>query len=160
VSTLNRSTIQARYTQVMAGIAKHITTSVSLAATAYTAATLAAPFQAWISAAAALATAKASFHAAVVAEQAAYKTAQTLWLLLQAYARTTYGADTATLADFGYAPEKHTAPTPEVQVAAAAKRKATRAARHTMGSVQKKAVTGASPAPETTAAPVVPPATK
>jgi hypothetical protein len=47
------------------------------------------------------------------------------------------------LADFGLRPKK--APTPltvEEKAAAAAKRKATRVARNTMGSQQKKAVTG------------------
>jgi hypothetical protein len=48
-----------------------------------------------------------------------------------------------TLADFGLKPRKvRAAPTPEEKVAAAAKAKATRAARHTMGSKQKKGVKG------------------
>jgi hypothetical protein len=48
-----------------------------------------------------------------------------------------------TLAEFGLKPRKaRTAPTPEQKVAAAAKAKATRAARHTMGTTQKKSVKG------------------
>jgi hypothetical protein len=46
------------------------------------------------------------------------------------------------LADFGLKPRKVRVTTPEQKQAAAAKAKATRAARHTMGSQQKKAVKG------------------
>jgi hypothetical protein len=78
---------------------------------------------------------------------------------VQTYARYAYATDTATLADFGFGPVKHTEPSPAVKAAAAVKARATRAARHTMGKVQKKAITGAAtaPAPATSngAAPVV-----
>jgi len=66
--------VHARYTQVIAGIGKRITTAVTLANTTYaTAANLAEPFQAWIGAAAATASAKAAYHAAVLNEEALYK---------------------------------------------------------------------------------------
>jgi hypothetical protein len=47
-----------------------------------------------------------------------------------------------TLADFGLSPRKVSVVSPETKVAAAAKAKATREARHTMGKNQKKAVKG------------------
>ena len=47
-----------------------------------------------------------------------------------------------TLADFGLTPRKARVVTPEEQVIAAAKAKATRAARHTMGKKQKAAIKG------------------
>jgi len=59
------------------------------------------------------------------------------WLL------ATYGSSPAILAEFGLAPRKKRAPLDSTQRAAAvAKGAATRAARHTMGSQQKKAVKG------------------
>jgi hypothetical protein len=48
-----------------------------------------------------------------------------------------------TLADFGLTPRKPHVVTPAVKVAAAAKAKATRAARHTMGAQQKAGIKGA-----------------
>jgi hypothetical protein len=46
------------------------------------------------------------------------------------------------LADFGFAPPKAATRTPEEKAAAAAKAKATREARHTLGKSQKKTVKG------------------
>jgi hypothetical protein len=67
----------------------------------------------------------------------------------------------ATLNDFGMRPPKVAqAPTVKVKAEAVDKRAATRVARHTMGKVQRKAVTGASvstPAPVAPAAPVAAP---
>jgi hypothetical protein len=55
----------------------------------------------------------------------------------------TFAGAIDTLADFGLKPRKQPAPrTPEQKALATAKAKATRAARHTMGSVQKKGVKG------------------
>jgi hypothetical protein len=60
-----------------------------------------------------------------------------------------------TLADFGLKPRKQPAPrTPEQKAAAVAKAKATRAARHTMGTKQKAQVKGTVPQ----AVPATPPA--
>ncbi len=67
-----------------------------------------------------------------------------------------------TLADFGYSPRKISARSSEEKVAAAAKGRATRTARHTMGSKQKQAVTGnvtgvvVTPVVSTPAAPAAP----
>jgi hypothetical protein len=69
------------------------------------------------------------------------------------------------LSDFGLVPRKTTVLTPDQRVAAAQKAKATRAARHTMGKVQKAQIKGvvtapatspSSPAPAPSAAPVTP----
>ncbi len=55
----------------------------------------------------------------------------------------TFGSAPATLADFGVTPRKVRTPATTAQTAEAiAKRNATRAARHTMGSKQKEAVKG------------------
>jgi hypothetical protein len=71
-----------------------------------------------------------------------------------------------TLADFGLVPRKVTPLTPEQMVERTEKLKATRAARHTMGSKQKAAIKGtvaptgpvnAAPTPTPPAAPVAAP---
>ena len=59
-----------------------------------------------------------------------------------------------TLADFGMSPRKKSVPTPATKVAAAAKAKATRAARGTKGAVEKAAIHAApAPAPAAGATP-------
>jgi hypothetical protein len=58
------------------------------------------------------------------------------------------------LADFGLKPRKVRVTTPEQKAEAAAKAKATRAARHTMGPKQKAQIKGTLPAPATTPEPV------
>ena len=152
----NRSILSTRYSQLRAGITKHITGPVVLAGATYAQSALLQPFLDWQQALAAVSPAKAQYHAAVVTEQALLKTCQTLWLLLEAYARLTYGGDTATLTDLGYAPAKHTPASPAAKVAAAAKAKATRIARGTLGKKAKAKITGSTPAtpPATPAAPV------
>ena len=55
---------------------------------------------------------------------------------------TAFAGQVDTLADFGLTPRKVRVLSPQQKVAAAAKSKATRAARHTTGSVQKQAVKG------------------
>jgi hypothetical protein len=116
----------------------------------YTPASLEALFQSWLAAAAAVAPAKAQWQAAVLAEHALRKTVQAVWTALEAYARNQYAATPATLTDFGYTPKKIGEKDPATLVAAAKKSLATRATRHTLGSVQKKDITGATSAPEVT----------
>ena len=60
-----------------------------------------------------------------------------------AWVAVTYRSTPSTLADFGVAPRKARTPlTSSKQAVAVAKRVSTRAARNTMGNVQKKAVKG------------------
>jgi hypothetical protein len=92
---------------------------------------------------------------AVIASQAATKAkvateraqAPSLLVVIDefvAFVKVTFGNQPDVLADFGLAPPKARAPqTAEQKAVAAAKRVATRAARHTMGSNQKKGVKGA-----------------
>jgi hypothetical protein len=63
----------------------------------------------------------------------------------------------STLADFGYAPPKVTAKSAVTKATAADKGRATRVARHTMGSKQKLQVKGTVPAAPQPAAPASPP---
>ncbi len=84
--------------------------------------------------------------------------------VLRALKRTVLGqfGDTqdasSTLADFGYAPPKVTEKSSATKAAAAEQGRATRAARHTMGSKQKLQVTGTVTPPSPPATPASPPA--
>jgi hypothetical protein len=73
--------------------------------------------------------------------------------------KATFGSSPDVLADFGLAPKARAQVTVEAKAVAAAKRKATRAARHTMGPKQKKGITGVVPdaivIPTRASAPVV-----
>ena len=58
------------------------------------------------------------------------------------YVEVTSGSSPTVLADFGKQPKARKVPTAAEKAAAVQKREATRAARHTAGPVQKKAVKG------------------
>jgi hypothetical protein len=102
--------------------------------------------------------AKAVAAAKVAAEAAQTKPLRALMSAFVAYVRVTFGNTPDVLADFGLAPKAQAQVSPEARVIAAAKRKATRAARHTMGPKQKAGVKGVVPdviTIPTTASPVV-----
>jgi hypothetical protein len=87
--------------------------------------------------------AKATTQAKVAAEKADMTSLRTFIGALVAYVKAIYGNDPEVLADFGLHPKTTRTPlTVEAKAAAAAKRNATRAARNTMGSKQKKGVKG------------------
>jgi type I site-specific restriction endonuclease len=105
---------------------------------------------------------RATWLAAVKANATARASTQTLVSNAVQALKLMFAGSIESLAEFGLKPRKvRTAPTPEQKVAAAAKAKATRAARHTMGSTQKKSVKGTittiapptSPSASTAAAP-------
>jgi hypothetical protein len=84
---------------------------------------------------------------AVATEKIAVENAQTPALAafmkqLTAFVEATYFHSASTMTDFGITPKAPIATTSETKAAAAVKRKATRAARHTMGSRQKASVKG------------------
>jgi hypothetical protein len=88
------------------------------------------------------ATSQAAYHAAV---KAADNTLRSSAATVSGIVETIYvafGEDAAALADFGLPVRKKAVLTPAQRIAAAAKARATRAARHTMGAKQKAAVTG------------------
>jgi hypothetical protein len=89
-----------------------------------------------------VATTRSSWRAAVAADR--NERAQTAPLIagVKQSLQVTYAGSVDTLADFGLEPRKKAVVSPETRVASAAKAKATRTARRTMGSVQKKAVKG------------------
>jgi hypothetical protein len=74
-----------------------------------------------------------------------------------AFLRVTYAGSLDVLADFGIHPKTAAPLTVDAKAVAVAKRAATRAARHTMGSQQKKGVKGAVTGVAITPIPAAPP---
>ena len=158
MSNSNRPTLKTRNLAVANGIDKHVPSAISIGSVTYTPPELKAVFtnqNAAVDAADALH--KQWTDQVLVAKTVGAK-ASAVYLLLRSFLIGQYGNDAnAILNDFGMrAPKATGAKTVQVKADAVTKRNATRAARHTMGAVQRKAVTGASAspaAPATTAAP-------
>jgi len=100
--------------------------------------------------------AKATWLAAVEADNDERAKSQTLVSALKQSLLVFFSGQVDTLADFGLTGRKTPVVSPETRVAAAAKAKATRQARHTMGKKQKAKIKGTVP---TTAPATTPPAT-
>jgi hypothetical protein len=110
--------------------------------TTYTESSAVALFQSRVTAATNVVTARAAYQAAVKAADAVETaTAATVSGLVEAI-YVACGNDPAALADFNLPVRKKGSLTPAQLLAASAKAKATRAARHTMGPKQKLAITG------------------
>jgi hypothetical protein len=162
-------TVLGRDDKVIAGIQKNLqgTSSLQLAGTTYSPADLVKLIPSRASQVGAVTAANATWHAAVAAEKELNAKLTTVIQALRQYALNAYGVTSPVLADFGFTATARKPLTPEQKVARAAKAKATRAARHTMGKVQKKTVTGTTaaapaapaPAPAPSAAPAAPKAT-
>lgn len=109
------------------------------------------------------ATALAAYRTALASEQQTIAQSKAIVSGTKQALKVMYAGQLATLGDFGLkAPKPRTPMTPEQKVAAAAKAKATREARHTMGPKEKAKITGATvapaAAPEAQAAPAAAPA--
>jgi hypothetical protein len=147
----------SRAEQLAAGIQKHFGTGGSLvvAGTPLTPAEVLASMQTLADLRAAVSDAKAALQAKVAAEEAQAPALRRRMTAFVAYVRATLGNAPDVLADFGLKPTKTPEPLTVAQrTEAVARAKATRAARHTMGPQQKKAVKGTvttivSSAPET-----------
>jgi hypothetical protein len=160
VGNLNRPSVKTRNISVAAGIDKRITGSTTIGGVVYTPAALKAVF---VNANAAIDNADAlhkQWQDQVQVTKAAVKTANAVFLSLRSYLVGQFGDNAkAILNDFGMEPTKsRTTKKVATKAAAAQKRDATRAVRHTMGKVQKKSVKGTvqvsvAPAGATTPAP-------
>jgi hypothetical protein len=154
----------AKLRKAISGINKHLlaVATLLLAGQSITPAALVQLFQAYVDLAAAIDTARAKVQALLAQEKLMGVNVHLLLQALHAFIVAQYGNQAAEmLADFGFAPKKATQLTAEQKAAAAAKRTATRKARHTMGSKQKKDIHGApapAPAPAATPAPEPAPA--
>ncbi len=140
----SRNTANAHDAQVIAGIQKHLQTasSLPLAGATFTPADLVKLVQSRIDLAGTVASNAATWHASLEAEKALNTRLLPILRGLRQYVLNAFGAASPVLADFGFAAPKEATKTPEQKAAAAAKAKATRAARHTMGKNQKKGVKG------------------
>jgi hypothetical protein len=145
MTTVNRTKTQAHDAQVIAGIQKHLQTasSLPLAGATFTPAVLVKLVQSRIDSANGSTAAKANWHSTVVDDKTLNTKLAPVIRALRQYVINVFGDTSPVLADFGFTPPKRATRTPEEKAASAAKAKATRAARHTMGKKQKKGVKGA-----------------
>ena len=159
-----KNTEMALAGQLIAGLKKHFSNTSSLAfgSGTFTLAQVETSLQAIIDLRTAVDASKAATKAKIAAEVTQASPLRSQMAAFVAFVKVTFAKSPDVLADFGLKPKK--APTPltvEQKAAAAAKRDATRAARHTMGKVQKKEVKGTvttivTPAPSKGTAPVAP----
>jgi hypothetical protein len=144
VANQNRPSVKTRNTSVVTGIDKHVTGNTTIGGVVYTPAALKAVFtdvNIAIDSAEAL---HKTWQEQVQATRVVSKTANLVFRLLRSFLIGQYGEGAkAILNDFGMeTPKPKGAKTVAVKSVAGQKRQATRAARHTMGKVQKKAVKG------------------
>jgi hypothetical protein len=140
------------------GLTKHAATlpSIVIAGTSTTTAAIVAKLQARIAAISTVQTTRATWRAAVQAERTEVAATKAFVSAVRQALLVAFTGQVDVLADFGLTARKVRVVTPEEKVAATAKRAATRAARHTMGSKQKAAIKGtvATTTPVTAAPPV------
>jgi hypothetical protein len=157
MATINRTKTQARDAQVIAGIGKYLQTvsSLPLLGSTYTPADLVKLVQSRIDSANGANASKATWHSKVVEDKTLNTKLTPVIRALRQHVINVFGEASPVLADFGFTAPKRATRTPEEKAAAAAKAKATRAARHTMGKKQKKDVKGTVPttAPATAPSP-------
>jgi hypothetical protein len=151
----NRTQQQTSDQELIAGLTKHQPTlsSLVIGGTSFKTADLNGILQTRIDAATKAVTARATWQAAVKADIEERTKTKTFVSGLRQALQVAFAGSIEALADFGLKPRKARVTTPEQKAAAAAKAKATRIARHTMGPKQKAQVKGTVPQ----AAPVTPP---
>jgi hypothetical protein len=131
--------------QLIAGADKHLakTTQVAFAGGSFTPDQITSKLQAIVDLRTGVEAAKATTKAKIAVETADTPALRTFMRAFVSYVKVAYGTSPDVLADFGLNPKARAPLTVEAKAAAAAKRTATRAARHTMGTKQKKAIKGA-----------------
>jgi hypothetical protein len=154
MTTTNRTTQQNADQKLVDGLNKHKAqiTALPIGGQTLTPAQVIATVQARLDASSAALTAKATANAAVLAERTERTQTKAFVFSLRQVIRSMFGASPDILADFGLAPPKPHKPTPQKKVTAAAKAKATRTLRHTMGKKQKAAIKATGPLPAETPA--------
>jgi hypothetical protein len=156
------ATVVASAQQLIAGTAKHLGTGtqVTFLGGSYTAADLTTRLQQVVGAQSDVDTAKAATKVKLAARKTVMASARPFMGAYRTYIKAIYGNQPDVLADFGVNPKARTPQTVAVKAAAAAKRAATRTARGTKGTAQKKAikgdVTGITITPTTASTPVAP----
>jgi hypothetical protein len=173
--TGNKNGRAALVGKLIAGAQQHLSAkqSITLDGVATTVGAVLTQLQSFVTNRANVVSAQAAAKAAVATERAQAPALNVVIDAFEAFVRLTFGPTGTELPDFGLTPHKEPAPlTTEQKAVAAAKRKATREARGTMGSKQRKSVKGnvtasivvtpltpeAAPAPVATPAPSATPA--
>jgi hypothetical protein len=157
----SKEQVVASTKQLIAGSAKHLTglTQVMLVGSTVTPADITNKLQTIVNLRADVDATRASIKAKLTVERTETPALRIFRSAFVSYVKAAYGTSPDVLADFGIAPKQRAPLTIEAKAAAAAKGGATRKARHTMGSQQKKAikgdVTGVLVTPISAAAPVV-----
>jgi hypothetical protein len=166
-NTKNKGLVVATAKQFVAGTAKHLGSmaQVTLLGSSFTPAQLESKLQALVDLRSDVDAARAAATAKLANEAAQTPALLALMGALESFVKATFGASPDVLADFGLAPKARAQVTVETKAVANAKRKATRAARHTMGPKQKKGIVGVIPdvitipttaSPTVTTAPISP----
>jgi hypothetical protein len=138
----SKSTVVALAKQLIAGTNKHLTSTTQVGGSSFTPAQVIEKLQTLVNLRQDVDATKASTKAKLVAETAQMPALRTFMGTLVTFIKAAYANQPDVLADFGISPKARTPLTAAAKTAAAAKRKATRAARHTMGANQKKSVKG------------------
>jgi hypothetical protein len=158
----------ARATQLVAGTSAQFAkgTKLNFASGTFTPAQVLTQLQLLISLRAGVSDARAALAAKLAAEEAQLPALLAFMNAFVAFVKATFSGSPDVLASFGLAPTKRKTPDVQTLAAAAVKRGATRAARGTKGTKQRKAVKGAvtgvvvtpivAGAPVVTAAPAAP----
>jgi hypothetical protein len=137
--------VASRAKQLVAGTKKHFSNASSLAfgGGTYTPAQVDASLQTLADLRTAVDDARAAIKAKIAEERAQAPSLRNLLFAYTTFVKATFGDSPDVLADFGLKPKKVPTPlTVDQKAAASAKRAATRAARHTMGSKQKQELKG------------------
>jgi hypothetical protein len=141
----NKATGVITAQQLSAGTAKHLSnaTSVTFLGGSFTADQITSKLQWLVTLRSDANAAKATAKAKIANEAAQLPDLNAFMNAFKSYLRVAYGTSPDVLADFGIHPKTRAPLTVEAKAAAVAKSSATRAARHTMGSKQKKGIKGA-----------------
>jgi hypothetical protein len=140
-----KASVSALAEQLIAGTNKHLANvaQVMLAGGSFTPVQVTAQLQALVNLRNDVDAAKASTKAKLAVEKADMPAHRIFLDAFVTFVKAAFGNAPDVLADFGLHPKARTPLTVEAKTAAAAKRKATRAARHTTSAKQKKSVKGA-----------------
>jgi hypothetical protein len=140
----SKGQVAALAKQMIAGADKHLakTTQVALVGSSFTPDQITSKLQTLVNLRSDVNTARAATMAKLAVETDQAPALRTFMSAFVSYVKAAYGTSPDVLADFGISPKARTPLTVEAKAAAAAKRAATRAARHTMGTKQKKGVKG------------------
>jgi hypothetical protein len=143
----NKPSLVSRYSALVTALTADTDTQFVLSGKTYSKSAVLGVLSAYADAHQATAARRQAWMAAVGVEDTALANARTVRSELKTFLQGRLGKTSPDLARYGFEPAKVPTRTVAEKAAAVAKNKATRTARHTMGSTQKKSVKGTVPAP-------------